>query len=273
MAILVIVRHGRSTANAEGLLAGWTPGVSLDDKGREQAARVGRRLEPTPLAAVVSSPLDRCRQTAAAVVAGQPGKVAEHTDEQLGECRYGAWTGRPLKDLAREPLWRDVQEHPSTVAFPAHDDYQAESIEQMQRRAVRAVREWDSRVEEEHGPGAVWVAVSHGDVIKSLVADALASPLDAFQRIVIDPASITIVRYGRDRPFVLRVNDTGSDPLDLTALSATLARKADSAGGAADGDDADGRTPGGHAGDNAHGRTPGEHAGDDAAIGGGAGTD
>lgn len=231
MAILVLVRHGRSTANAEGLLAGWTPGVSLDEKGHEQAARVGRRLTPTPLAAVVTSPLDRCRQTAAALVAAQPRQVAEHTDHQLGECRYGAWTGRPLKDLAQEPLWREIQDHPSTVTFPSHDDYPTESIGAMQGRAVRAVRAWDDRVEAQHGPGAIWVAVSHGDVIKSLVADALASPLDTFQRIVIDPASVTIVRYGRDRPFVLRVNDTGSDPVDLTALSATLARDASPDGG------------------------------------------
>lgn len=245
MAILVLLRHGRSTANTEGVLAGWTPGVVLDEKGRAQADLAGRRLAPTPLAAVVSSPLERCAQTAAAVVAAQSGEVAEHTEEQFGECHYGAWTGRPLKELAREPLWRDVQDHPSTVTFPAHDDYASESIAQMQARAVRAIREWDKRVEAEHGPGAVWVAVSHGDVIKSLVADALASPLDAFQRIVIDPASITIVRHAHDRPFVLRVNDSGTDPIDLTALSATLAREA-----AAD-----------------------EGSADDAAVGGGAGTD
>lgn len=253
MAILVLVRHGRTAANAEGILAGWTPGVVLDDKGAQQAARVGKRLAATPLAAVVSSPLERCQQTAAAVVEAQQarpetrssGDALLHTDEEIGECHYGAWTGRPLKELAQEPLWQDIQQHPSTVTFPPHDDFRAESMLAMQERAVQAIIRWDARIEAEHGPGAVWVAVSHGDVIKALVAHSLGSPLDRFQRIMIDPASVSIVRHATERPFVLRVNDTGSDPVDLHGLSQSLTR-------AAEHDDA---------------------SSDDAALGGGAGSD
>lgn len=233
MAILILVRHGRTVANADGTLAGWTPGVGLDERGSAQVERVGRRLAATPLAAVVSSPLQRCQQTAEAILRAQPPRAASaaaptlHTEDAIGECRYGAWTGGRLSDLAKDPLWREVQESPSTVRFPPHEHFAAESMAEMLDRAVGAVTDWDARIEAEHGPGAVWVAVSHGDVIKSLVSWFLASPFDRFQRIVIDPASVTIVRKSSHDgpPFVLRVNDTGSDPVDLTGLSRTLAKE------------------------------------------------
>lgn len=229
MGIALLLRHGRTTANTEGVLAGWTPGIHLDPTGVEQAARLGQRLAGTPVTAVVSSPLERCRETAQAVLEHHP-EVALQIDEAFGEARYGAWTGRPLKELATEPLWRDVQERPSTVTFPAHDDYPSESMTAMQERAVTALARWDQAVTEQHGPGAVWVAVSHGDVIKALLADALATELDRFQRIVVDPGSLSIVRAARRHPFVVRVNDTGSDALDLTGL--TRAAQDDSRGDA-----------------------------------------
>ena len=225
MAICVLVRHGRTRANAEGVLAGWTPGLGLDETGLDQARRVGERLVPSSPVVVVTSPLQRCRETAAAIVAGIPAEKSTtlHTDDDLGEARYGAWTGRLLKELAEEPLWRQVQDEPSTVTFPAHPDFEHEGMARMQERAVAAVRAWDERVEAEHGPGAVWVAVSHGDVIKAILADALATPLDEFQRIVVDPASVSIVQRTPRRPFVLRTNDTGTDPVDLSPLTARLA--------------------------------------------------
>lgn len=226
MAICLLVRHGRTRSNADGTLAGWTPGVGLDETGLDQARTVGERLAGTGLAAVVASPLQRCQETAAAILAAQPAgrEVARHTEPGLGEARYGSWTGRPLAELAQEPLWRAVQETPSTVTFPPSADFEHEGMAQMQERAVAAVREWDARMEREHGPGAVWVAVSHGDVIKALLADALATPLDAFQRIVVDPASLSIVHRTPARPFVLRTNDTGSDAVDLSGLVAAVAR-------------------------------------------------
>jgi probable phosphomutase (TIGR03848 family) len=135
------------------------------------------------------------------------------TDDRLGECRYGDWTGARLKDLAKQPLWRVVQAHPSAVIFPGPD---GESMAAMQQRAVAAVREHDAMVRADHGDHAVWVAVSHGDVIKSILADALGTHLDAFQRIVVDPAAVSVVRYTELRPFVVRVNDSGGD---LAALA------------------------------------------------------
>jgi probable phosphomutase (TIGR03848 family) len=202
VATVILLRHGRSTANTGGVLAGWTPDVHLDDTGRQQAGAVAERLAPVPLAAVVSSPLERCCETAEAVVAGR--ELAVQTDDRLGEARYGDWTGRPLKELAKEPLWKVVQQHPSGAVFPGPE---GEGLAQTQVRAVAAVREWNARL----GQHAVWLACTHGDVIKAVLADALGLHLDQFQRIVVDPASISVISYTETRPFVQRVNDTGGD--------------------------------------------------------------
>lgn len=236
MALCLLVRHGRTTANSSGTLAGWTPGVGLDDTGLEQARRVGRRLAGTGVVAVVTSPLQRCRETADALLRGIPApcRPEPETDDRLGEARYGAWTGRALTELAEDPLWRDVQDRPSTVTFPAHPDYEHEGIAAMQARAVQAVADWDARVEADHGPGAVWVAVSHGDVVKALLADALAMPLDEFQRVVVDPASLSVVHRTSARSFVLRTNDCGAEPVDLSGLAARLSERPAGAAGDAE---------------------------------------
>jgi probable phosphomutase (TIGR03848 family) len=203
---VLLLRHGRTTANTGGVLAGWTPGVQLDDTGAAQVQAVAERLTKVPLAAVVSSPLERCVQTAAAMAGGRALEV--QTDDRLGEARYGDWTGRAIKELVKEPLWKVVQLHPSAAVFPGPE---GEGLAQTQARAVAAVREWNARL----GPDAVWLACSHGDVIKAVLADALGLHLDQFQRIVVDPASISVVTYTDTRPFVVRVNDTGGD---ITAL-------------------------------------------------------
>lgn len=212
MPTVLLVRHGRTTANASGVLAGWTPGVGLDDTGQAQAAALAARLAVLPVVAFVTSPLQRCVETTSALVAvpGPDGAVrpAPAVDERLGECRYGDWTGKELKVLAKEPLWAVVQAHPSAVTFPGPD---GESMLGMQNRAIEAVRAHDARVAAEHGPDAVWVAVSHGDVIKAVVADALGMHLDAFQRLAVDPCSVSAIRYTPLRPFALRVNDSGGD--------------------------------------------------------------
>ncbi|WP_433154321.1 histidine phosphatase family protein [Actinomadura nitritigenes] len=216
MTTLLLVRHGL-TAMTGPVLAGWTPGVRLDERGRAQAAAVAGRLAALPLAAVVSSPLDRCVETAESVAAphsrdagGAVGKV--EIDERFGEVRYGDWTGRPLKELAEEPLWRVVQAHPSAARFPGED---GEAMADAQHRAVAAVRDWNERIAAAHGPDAVYAVCSHGDIIKAVVADALGLHLDQFQRIQADPASVTAIRYTELRPFVLRLNDTGGDVAGL----------------------------------------------------------
>jgi len=202
MTTVILLRHGRTTANTAGVLAGWTAGVQLDETGQAQVQAVAARLTDVPLAAVVSSPLERCQQTAGAVVAGR--SLELQTDDRLGEARYGDWTGRPIKELVKEPLWKVVQQHPSAAVFPGPE---GEGLAQTQARAVAAVRQWNAEL----GPDAVWLACSHGDVIKAVLADAFGMHLDAFQRIVVDPASISVVSYTETRPFVVRVNDTGGD--------------------------------------------------------------
>jgi probable phosphomutase (TIGR03848 family) len=210
---VLLVRHGRTAANADGTLAGRTPGVGLDDTGRAQVEAVARRLADLPLVAVVTSPLQRCRETAEGIVVNGGTRAVPRpalvVDDRLSECDYGDWTGRPLKQLAKDPLWPVVQAHPSAVSFPG-----GESLRGMQQRAVELVREVDARVGQEHGPDALWVAVSHGDVIKSVLADALGVHLDTFQRIVVDPCSVSVVRFTPLRPFVVRSNDCG----DLSGL-------------------------------------------------------
>lgn len=242
MAVVVLVRHGRTTANATGVLAGWAPDVELDETGQAQADAVGGRLRGTTVHRVVSSPLPRCRDTAARLVAGldqgeqADGGVPIEIEEDLGEARYGAWTGRPLAELAKEDLWPAVQDHPSSVTFPSSPVYAHESMRAMAARAVEAVRRLDREVSESAGGSGVLVVVSHGDVLKAVLADALGTPLDLFQRIVVDPASVSIVRYTGARPFVVRLNDTGTGPLDLSPLTAAAAGGSDAAvGGGAGG--------------------------------------
>ncbi|MFH8408284.1 histidine phosphatase family protein [Streptomyces sp. NPDC018019] len=203
MPTLILVRHGRSTANTSGLLAGRTPGVALDERGAAQAAALPGRLADLPLAAAVSSPLQRCRETLQPLLEARPG-LPLHIEDRISECDYGDWSGRKLAELNDEPLMEVVQQHPSAAAFPG-----GESMRGMQARAVDAVRDWNARIEAAHGPEAVYAMCSHGDIIKSLVADALGLHFDLFQRISVEPCSLTAIRYTRLRPYLVRLGDTG----------------------------------------------------------------
>lgn len=218
MPTVLLVRHGRTNANSTAVLAGRTPGTHLDDVGREQARSLARRLAGVTLEAVVSSPLERCLETADALISDR-GRPAVEVDDRLTECDFGDWTGRPLARLAREKLWQAVQRHPSSVTFPG-----GESLRSIQARAVEAIRSHDARVGVDAGPNAVWAAVSHGDVIKAVVADALALHLDLFQRLAVEPGSVTIISYTDLRPLVVRLNDTGSDLAGLRRLARSRRR-------------------------------------------------
>jgi probable phosphomutase (TIGR03848 family) len=199
---VLLIRHGRSTANTNGTLAGWTPGVDLDEVGRDQVSALAQRLAPVPLAGVVTSPLERCQQTTQPIVVDR--EIEVFVEPDVAEVHYGDWTGESLKQLAKQPLWKVVQQHPSAARFPGSE---GERLAGMQHRAVSAVRRWSDTF----GDDATYAVVSHGDVIKALLADALGMHLDLFQRIVIDPASLSVIRYGATRPFVERLNDTGGD--------------------------------------------------------------
>ena len=227
---VLLVRHGL-TEKTGPVLAGRTPGVHLNERGRGQAAELAERLAAVPLTACVSSPLERCQETAGALVAGRDG-LGVRTEERLIECGYGDWTGQRLDKLVKEPLWQVVQAHPSAARFPGPD---GEAMADMQRRGVAAIRHWNAEL----GPDAVYVACSHGDVIKAIVADALGLHLDQFQRIQIDPCSLTVIRYTDLRPFVVRVNDPGDvtgliskppEPPRRTGLRALLGRRGNGRG-------------------------------------------
>ncbi|BDZ43593.1 phosphoglycerate mutase [Paraoerskovia sediminicola] len=206
MPTVLLVRHGRTTANAQGVLAGRTRGVRLDATGREQARDAALRIAGVPLAAVVTSPLERCRQTSRFIAEHQAAAPEVVIERGITECDYGQWQGRSLKDLVDEPLWSVVQRQPSAAAFPG-----GESLAAMQARSVSAIRRHDAALGARHGAGVVWAAVAHGDIIKAVLADALGMHLDLFQRITVAPASISVVRYGEHRPDVVATNTHAGD--------------------------------------------------------------
>ncbi|HLS26268.1 MAG TPA: histidine phosphatase family protein [Beutenbergiaceae bacterium] len=251
MATVLLIRHGRTTANAEGILAGRTPGIELDETGRQQAAQAGERLGAIRLAGVVTSPMLRCRQTSEVILNAQPHLPAELVEEGITECDYGQWQGRKIEDLTKEPMWTTVQTHPAGVMFP-----DGEAMATMQARAVAAIRRHDAAFEAEHGPEAVWAAVSHGDLIKSVLADALGMHLDLFQRIHAHPASVSIIRYTPARPYVVAMNTDAGDLSWLGKQSTQENSRNDGTGTANTGTDRTGDP---------------EPAGVDAEIGGGAG--
>jgi probable phosphomutase (TIGR03848 family) len=227
---VILLRHGRSTSNTAGILAGRSEGVDLDDKGREQAAGLIDRIGDLRIRALVSSPLLRCRRTIEPLAEALC--LEPLIDERLAEVDYGEWTGRKIGELTKEPLWGVVQAHPSAAVFPG-----GEGLAQVQARAVAAVREHDRRLAlqygEEHGGDALWVACTHGDVIKSVVADAYGMHLDGFQRVTADPGSVSVIRYTPLRPFVLHVNHTGARL--AAALRAGPPPKGESKDGSKDG--------------------------------------
>ncbi|HWM05632.1 MAG TPA: histidine phosphatase family protein [Actinophytocola sp.] len=228
MATVVLLRHARSTANGSGVLAGRMPGVELDETGGRQAEELVARLAQVPLAGIVSSPLLRCQRTVAPLALARG--LVPVTDDSLSEVDYGAWTGRELGTLFKEKLWSVVQQHPSAAVFP-----DGEGLAQVQTRAVAAVRAHDARLVAEHGPKAVWLLCSHGDVIKAIIADALGQHLDSFQRIVVNPASVSVVQYTDTRPFVLRMNDNGGELASIVPPAPEPDRDAPPAGDAVPG--------------------------------------
>lgn len=223
---VILLRHGRSTSNTAYTLAGRSDGVDLDDKGREQAQAVVARIGSLPIRAIVRSPLLRCERTVEPLAAALG--LTPIVDERISEVDYGSWTGRKIGDLVKEPLWAVVQQQPSAAVFP-----EGEGLAHVQARAVAAVREHDRQLAEEHKADVLWVACTHGDVIKAVLADALGTHLDSFQRITADPASMSVIRYTALRPFVIHVNHTGDQ---LTAGLVAKPPQAGGQGGANDGE-------------------------------------
>jgi probable phosphoglycerate mutase len=206
---LVLIRHAHSEANAAGILSGRLPNVHLSEKGNVQAENLAVRLGNFPVSNLRISPMERCFETISpwinsVVLANNP-KFEPIIDPELTEVDYGTWSGKKLIALSKNKLWKTVQESPSRMYFP-----NGEGIAQMQARAMTSVHQAVSA----KGKGTA-VIVSHGDVIKSIVASALGMHLDEFQRIIIDPASISILDFSSTKPRTLLLNDSRSVVTEL----------------------------------------------------------
>lgn len=197
MPTIVLVRHGVTPATGK-RLGGHTP-ASLTDEGVEQARAAGQRLAHLDVAAVYTSPIVRTRETADLVA--EPHGLTPIVEDGLAEVDYGEWTDRPLKELRKEDLWRTIQSAPSRVTFPGGG-----TIRGVSNAVVDAVE----RIAAAHGPHEVVLAVSHADVIKAALAHYLGIGLDGFQRIVVSPASTSVIHLAPGAPpMVLRTNDHG----------------------------------------------------------------
>jgi probable phosphomutase (TIGR03848 family) len=197
MTTLFLIRHGLTAVTGK-TLYGRTSGVPLDDRGRAQAEALAERFVPLRLTAVYSSPLDRCLETVAPLAARQ--RLDVLTRERLIEMDVGTWTGRPLAQVRRTRLWKELIHRPSQFRFP-----DGESFADAQTRALAEIQAIAAR----HPRGRVAVG-SHGDIIRMLVAHLSGAHLDMFQRTIVDPASVSVVSLGDAGPHVLLVNDTGS---------------------------------------------------------------
>ncbi|MEM7134724.1 MAG: MSMEG_4193 family putative phosphomutase [Chloroflexota bacterium] len=198
---LLLVRHGENEWVRSNRLAGRTPEVFLNERGRQQSATLAKELAKQPVSAVYSSPLERCVETAqpAAEVLGLPIVI----EEGVLEGDFGDWQGQKLKDLAKLPEWKLVQQHPSSFQFPKGESFRA-----MQFRAVAAIE----RIQQNH-PNEIVVIFSHSDIIRISMAHYLGTPLDLFQRIMISTASVSAIAFHDRKPSVLFVNRTSELPV------------------------------------------------------------
>lgn len=197
MARIVLLRHAHSVANEKNLLAGRTPGIALSKTGRDQALQLVNRLGAITFDEIAVSPMQRCRETIDPWLSSSDVKSRVVTDDSISEVDYGSWSGKSLASLRRKSQWKVVQDFPSQMVFP-----EGESLLEMQGRALAGFY----RLNSVKGKGPR-LLVSHGDVIKSIVAHCLGMHLDQFQRLIIEPASITIIDTDNGMSRLVRFND------------------------------------------------------------------
>lgn len=198
MTTILLIRHGENNWVKEHRLAGWTPGVHLNENGHQQAKDLAVRLAHLPVKAVYSSPLVRCWETAEHVAA--PHQLDLIRLDGMGEVKYGEWEGEAIKTLAKLPEWHTIQFAPSRFQFPG-----GESLRGVQARAVDTLEQLVSEHEDE-----TIVVASHADVIKLVLAHYLGVHIDLFQRIGLSPASVSVLALSqKGHVRVMRVNDDG----------------------------------------------------------------
>ena len=195
MTQLLLIRHGENDYTRKGKLAGWTPGVHLNDVGQAQAQALAEKLAHSPIKAIYSSPLERAIETALPLAKAKGLTIHKRSD--VGEVRYGEWTGKSLKALARTKLWQVVQKQPSAMQFP-----DGETLRDVQSRAVNEIE----KIAAAH-PKDMVAIFSHGDIIKLVLAHYLGMPLDMFQRLVVNTASVSVLQRQGSMPLVMKVND------------------------------------------------------------------
>jgi probable phosphoglycerate mutase len=186
MATLLLIRHAENDYLGR-RLAGRLPGIHLNATGCEHARQVAEALRNLPFKAIYASPLERTMETAGplADLLGMP----VHPCDGLQEINFGAWQGKTMKQMARMKLWKTVQENPSCMTFP-----QGESFPQAQQRIVEALTAINAGQEDDD----LIACFSHSDAIKLVIAYFLGMPLDNFQRISVDPCSITAVHLPKE---------------------------------------------------------------------------
>lgn len=202
MTQILLIRHAVNDVMKAKKLAGWMPGVHLNEEGLQQSDALAERLRHLQITAIYASPLERTSETAAPLAKALGLEVQQR--EGLGEVRYGDWTGQALEDLSKLEQWRVVQIYPSGMRFPG-----GEAMREMQARIVNELE----AIGADH-PREIVAVFSHADVIKAALAHYLGVHLDLFQRIVIDPTSVSVVTLTRFGPRVSRVNDTGELKLE-----------------------------------------------------------
>jgi probable phosphoglycerate mutase len=196
MTVLLLIRHAH-TDTAGKRLTGWSPGIHLNERGRAQADALVERLDGVPVAAIYASPLERCRETAAPLARAR--RLAVRTRRGLIETGYGEWTGRPISQLRRSKAWAVLHRSPSSIRFPG-----GETLVEVQARVVAEL----DRIARSH-PRDVVAVLTHADGVALALCHFAGMHLDLYQRLVIEPASVSVVAIGEGAPRVVKVNDTG----------------------------------------------------------------
>jgi broad specificity phosphatase PhoE len=194
MTTFLLLRHAHSEANEKGILAGRISGIELSETGKLQSSQIAAALGNYRIDRIICSPLQRCKDTIAKTASLKKKRI--FTNAAFNEMNYGSWSGRPLKELAREKDWKRIQKSPSTFTFP-----QGESFMSAAKRIEKALGALARQY-----PKECIMIVTHGDVIKMALQITNGGALDNFQKFVVDTCSLSEVEWNRGSRSVVRSN-------------------------------------------------------------------